>query len=138
MRTFKEPKTVASRRTMPLSPTAITALGRHRKRQRVEQVAAGPAYARDGLVFTDELGAPLPPDRVSSAFRRIVVAADLPQLTLHGPAYVRHGRARRRGRCPIRSRTTRPLFAGDHDERLSARAPGPPRRCRFRHRGGLP
>jgi integrase len=81
---LKEPKTEASRRTMPLSPAAVLALRRHRKSQQGERFAAGPAYESSGLVFTDELGAALPPDQVSAAFRRIAKAAGLPPLTLHG------------------------------------------------------
>src|SRR6266545_2951229 len=105
---IKEPKTEASRRGVPLSPVTVTALRRCRKRQTAEQLAAGPAYARGNLVFTDETGQPSSPDRVSRGLRSVrgggrVPAADLPR---HAP-HLRHDRlGRRRGRA-LRSRAAR-------------------------------
>lgn len=45
---------------------------------------AGPAWEDSGLVFVDERGAALRPERVSWAFRRLVRAAGLPPIGLHG------------------------------------------------------
>lgn len=81
---MKEPKTASSRRTIPLAPDAVAALRRHRTRTTAERLAAGPAYADTGVVFVDALGAPLHPDAVSHAFSRIVRAAGVPRITLHG------------------------------------------------------
>jgi integrase len=38
----------------------------------------------EDLVFTDEIGCPLSPERVSAMFRRLVKATDLPPIGLHG------------------------------------------------------
>ena len=54
---FSEPKTVKSGRRISLDRDTLAELRRHRSRQRVEKVAAGPAWANEAdLVFTDELG----------------------------------------------------------------------------------
>ena len=49
-----------------------------------ERLAAGAAYSDQGLVFADEVGDPLSPSVVASAFRRIVRETALPVITLHG------------------------------------------------------
>lgn len=82
--TFKEPKTKASRRTIPLSARAVAALKTHRKRQAEEKLKAGSVYEDRGLVFADEIGDPLSPGAVSSSFCTLVKAAGLPHLTPHG------------------------------------------------------
>jgi integrase len=80
----KEPKTARSRRQIPLSPVAVEALQAHGTRQKRAKLAAGPAYADGGLVFADEIGDPLDPPTVSATFGRLVRAARLPRITLHG------------------------------------------------------
>jgi integrase len=84
LRVLKEPKTAASRRTIPLDPRAAAALKLHRKAQAAEKLAAGPAYEDKGLVFADEIGDPLAPESISAAFKRHVREAGLPKLTIHG------------------------------------------------------
>jgi integrase len=82
---LKEPKSRASRRDLPVDPRAAAALRRLRKLEVAERLAAGEAYNRASeLVFVDEIGDQLSPDRVSATFRRLVKAAGLPALTLHG------------------------------------------------------
>lgn len=82
---FKEPKTDRSRRTIPLTARAATALFTHRKAQAVERLAAGPAYDGErGLVFANEIGEPLDPASISAAFRRHVRDSGLPRITVHG------------------------------------------------------
>ena len=83
VRIFKEPKSPASRRLVPLVPTAVQALRAHAGRQADEQAAAGEAYADQGLVFADEIGDPLSFEAVAGAFRRLVAEAKLPPITLH-------------------------------------------------------
>jgi integrase len=53
---FEEPKTVRSRRVIPLPPTVVRALVAHRKRQAAEKLKAGDAYADHGLVFASRTG----------------------------------------------------------------------------------
>jgi integrase len=81
---FSEPKTAKSRRRISLDRETVEELRRHRKRQRVEKVAAGPAWANEAdLVFTDELGGLVNPDWFSREFARLADAAGLPHIRLH-------------------------------------------------------
>jgi integrase len=83
----KEPKTVRSRRTIPLPQRTVEALRTWKVRQAKERLAAGSAYTDLGLVFANELGGYLSPSAVSKVFGRLVKGADLPRITLH---QVRH------------------------------------------------
>ena len=86
VRTMKEPKTATSRRTLPLSDRVVAELRVTRRRQAEERLAAGAAWSDSGLVFTDEIGRPLSPPRVSTAFKRAVKASGLLPISLHGCA----------------------------------------------------
>lgn len=56
----------------------------HRKRLRVERTAAADVWSNEGdLVFTDDLGEPVHPNRLSQSFNRIVRDAGLPRSRLH-------------------------------------------------------
>lgn len=81
---FVDPKTAKSRRLVPIPAETAEALRFHRKRQVVEQEAAGEAYATNGLVFADEAGDPLKPPRVTRTFGSAVKRLGLPTITLHG------------------------------------------------------
>jgi integrase len=79
-----EPKSARSRRTITLPSTAADALRRQHERQQVGREAAGAAWqVRDGLVFTDAVGRPIRPDRVSYAFQRARAAAEVPRVRFH-------------------------------------------------------
>jgi integrase len=82
--TFTEPKTLASRRVVPLPAQTVAVLRDVRKRQAAERLAAGEVWQDLGLVFALEDGSPTPPKRVSKAFARAVERAGLPKLTPHG------------------------------------------------------
>jgi integrase len=78
------PKTGKSRRRVSLDTVTFDALRAHRMRQLEERLAAGDAWSNDAdLVFTDELGGPVHPDRFSKSFDRIVRDAELPRIRLH-------------------------------------------------------
>lgn len=62
------PKTAAGRRNVPLSPKLVAILRSHRRGQLEERVAAEAAWSDTGHVFTDELGRPLHPEYLSTAF----------------------------------------------------------------------
>ena len=81
---YGEPKTRTSRRSIALDAGTVTALKTHRKRQLEERLAWGTAWADTGLVFTHEDGRALMPPHVTRMFGRLVTAAGLPELTLHG------------------------------------------------------
>ncbi len=79
-----QPKSARSRRTIPLPARARQAVETQRTRQRFAQNAAGSAWQdRDGLVFTDAVGRPLAPERVSREFGKARDAAGVPRIRFH-------------------------------------------------------
>jgi len=89
--TVSLPKTERGARPIALDADTVAALRAHRKQQAAEQLRAGEAWANVlGLVFTDELGAPVKPDAFSKRFGTIAKLAKLPRLPLK---VVRHSHA---------------------------------------------
>jgi integrase len=76
-------KSATSRRTIPLPAMATEALFRQRTRQDELRKLAGPAWAETGLIFTDEAGRGLLPERVSHAFTKARTLAGIPAVRLH-------------------------------------------------------
>ncbi len=77
------PKTQAGLRSISLDAQLVALLRAHRKRQRTEQVAAGPAYEHGGYLLADELGRPYHPDTISGWFEARVAETGLPRIRLH-------------------------------------------------------
>src|SRR6266536_30898 len=77
-------KTPKSARRISIDPATVAILRAHRKAQAAERLAWGPAWTDHGLVFTREDGTPLRPRQVARSFDRLVAAAGLPALTMHG------------------------------------------------------
>jgi integrase len=77
------PKTKRSRRAMRIPPEAVAALEEHRRRQRLERIAAGPGWRAIDLVFTTESGGPLAGSTVVHALHRHLAAAGLPRQRFH-------------------------------------------------------
>lgn len=78
------PKTKRSRRIVYLDEVTVAVLRAHRQRQREERLSAGPSWNPDpGLVFCDEIGDPIHPDRITREFAGLVRAAGLPVIRLH-------------------------------------------------------
>src|SRR6266540_4088334 len=77
-------KTPKSARRISIDPATVAMLRTHRKAQAAERLAWGPAWTDHGLVFTREDGTPLRPRQVARMFDRLVAAAGLPALTMHG------------------------------------------------------
>jgi integrase len=82
---FVEPKSEKSRRTVPLPDVAVTALKRHRTRQKREQLKAGGDWQASGLVFTSTIGSPLDERNVRRAFKEVRDSAKpkLPKMRIH-------------------------------------------------------
>ena len=57
--TFAEPKTSQSRRTIPVGPSTMEALRRHRLGQAEERLHAGSVWTDLDLVFSTEVGTPI-------------------------------------------------------------------------------
>jgi integrase len=77
------PKSARSRRTIALDADTVTALRSHHATQLLERDFAGDAYQDGDLVFCDELGGPVHPNRLSARFGRHRKAAGIPTGTLH-------------------------------------------------------
>jgi integrase len=85
-----QPKTARSRRSIALSPQAVSLLHAIRGRQIEHQLAVGPFWQNTSYVLTQVDGRPMNPIKVSQEFTAIVRKAGLPHLTLHG---LRHAHA---------------------------------------------
>jgi integrase len=78
------PKTVGSRRALPLLPRTVDALREHRDRQLFEKQSAGSGWLNEhDLVFTTASGAPLNARVVVSRFKALLKRAALPDARFH-------------------------------------------------------
>jgi integrase len=80
---FGPPKSARSRRTIALDTDTVAAISAHRATQLLERDFAGDAYVDLDLVFCDELGGPVQPNRLSKRFSQHRKAAGIPTGTLH-------------------------------------------------------
>jgi integrase len=80
---FGPPKSARSLRTIALDPETVNLLRAHRETQLLERDFAGDAYVDSDLVFCDELGGPIHPDRLTARFGWHRKAAGVPTGTLH-------------------------------------------------------
>jgi len=80
---FGPPKSTRSRRTVALDAQTVDVLLEHRAVQLAERAFAGNAYLDGDLVFADELGGPIHPQRLTESFGQLRKAAGLPTGTLH-------------------------------------------------------
>ena len=76
--TFGPPKSKRSRRTVALDAVTLDALAEHRDAQLLERAFAGDAYIDRDLLFCDEVGNPIYPQRLTEAFLRHRDAAKIP------------------------------------------------------------
>ena len=83
--TVSEPKTAAGRRPVRLDTHTVSLLRSHRREQLTQRSLLGLGKPpSDGVVFCDQRGLPLHPDRVSREFLRRCVSWDMPVIPLHG------------------------------------------------------
>jgi integrase len=80
---FGPPKSRRSERTIALDAATVAPLHHRRETQQLERDLAGTAYADQDLVFCDELGGPINPQRLTEWFRGDRKAAGIPTGTLH-------------------------------------------------------
>lgn len=80
---FGETKTRGSRRAVSLSEVAREGLAAQRDQQAEDRAKAGDAWRDLDLVFSDEVGGPLPPWRASKAFRSAADALGLTAVQFH-------------------------------------------------------
>jgi integrase len=70
-------KTKGSHRTIRLDADTVAALQRHKGAQKVERSLAGDAYEDHDLVFVDELGRPINPQRLTEGFGELRKSAGI-------------------------------------------------------------
>jgi integrase len=80
---FGPPKSARSRRTIALDPETVRVLREYRATQLLERAFAGDAYVDQDLVFANELGAPIHPQRLTEWFGKLRKTAGIPTGTLH-------------------------------------------------------
>jgi integrase len=80
---FGPPKSRRSERTVALDAVTIEALNAHREVQVLERDLAGPVYDDHDLVFADEIGQPIHPQRLTEWFTQLRKAAKIPTGSLH-------------------------------------------------------
>lgn len=85
-----EPKSVRSRRAVPLNPAVVSILRRHRANQAAERLRSANQWADTGLVFTTELGGPVDPRNL---LRVIEVASRAAKVDGVGVHTLRHSAA---------------------------------------------
>ncbi len=79
-----EPKTLKSRRTIPLSNTLIDELKRHRRKQLEQKMKLGSDYQIFDLIFANETGSPFTKQHVRLLhFQPLLAKAGLPKIRLH-------------------------------------------------------
>ena len=82
--TFTEPKTSKSRRSIPLSQSAITALKAHRHVQLEARMKISDVYAVNDLVFPSEIGTPTMCGNLDRRhFKKIIKTAGLQKIRLY-------------------------------------------------------
>jgi integrase len=81
--TITEPKTARSRRTVPLSPTVVAVLRKHRATQKADRLRDGNQWADSGLVFTRELGGPVDPRNLLRVIEAAAKTAGVEGVGVH-------------------------------------------------------
>lgn len=74
---LKAPKTVKSKRELPLTDNLVEALKSERRDQLAKRMKAGKAWKDHGFIFADSFGEPYPPNDLWRECRRILDAAKI-------------------------------------------------------------
>ena len=78
-----DPKTLSSRRTLPLDDGLVGVLKRASARHAQERLALGEAHADSGYVAVNEAGEPYTPDTLTRMWRKLTTAAGVRPIRLH-------------------------------------------------------
>jgi integrase len=78
-----DPKTLSSRRTLPLDDSLVTVLRRASARYAEERLALGAAHADSGYVAVNEVGEPYTPDTLTRMWRKLTTTAGVRPIRLH-------------------------------------------------------
>jgi integrase len=80
---YSEPKTKSSRRTIALDPATVALLKASSSQAATRKTGRGPDWQDTGLLFTQEDGPPLHPDRFDNLFRRLSRRSGVPEIPFH-------------------------------------------------------
>jgi integrase len=78
-----DPKTLSSRRTLPLDDGLVSVLRRASVRYAEERLALGAAHADSGYVAVNEAGQPYTPDTLTRKWHKLTNAAGVRPIRLH-------------------------------------------------------
>jgi integrase len=78
-----DPKTLSSRRTLPLDDGLVSVLRRASVRYAQERLALGAAHRDSGYVAVNEAGEPYTPDTLTRMWHRLTTAAGVRRIRLH-------------------------------------------------------
>ncbi|BCO40590.1 integrase [Mycobacterium paraintracellulare] len=78
-----DPKTLASRRTLPLDEGLVSVLKRASARYAQERLALGAAHTDSGYVAVNEAGEPYTPDALTRMWRKLAKTAGVRPIRLH-------------------------------------------------------
>jgi integrase len=78
-----DPKTLSSRRTLPLDEGLVGVLKRASARYAQERLALGEAHAGSGYVAINEVGEPYTPDTLTRMWHKLTKAAGVRPIRLH-------------------------------------------------------
>lgn len=80
---FDDTKTGSSRRSFKMPADLISLLKNYRAWQNARRLRMGDRWEDNCLLFTNDFGAPMRPDTLSSNFRRLISGSGLPDIHLH-------------------------------------------------------
>ena len=78
-----EPKTLTSKRSIPLTTGMLEVLKKHKAEQDADIVRIGEAYHEQGIVFSDALGEYISPRKLLQVFQDTLKKAGLPRYRFH-------------------------------------------------------
>jgi integrase len=81
------PKSMRSRRSIPLPAVAVEALTIHRQEQLVERSAAREGWVESDFVFTTTIGTSIEPSNLLRTFNALTVKAGVRRIRFHDPRH---------------------------------------------------
>lgn len=85
-----EPKTKASRRTLPLASVLLESIERHKMFQSIRRLQAGDSWKETGFVFTSSVGTPVSQTNNLKRYKRFIRARGIRYIRVHD---IRHSTA---------------------------------------------
>lgn len=83
-KTIQAPKTVSSKRNIPIDPQTVEVMNRHRKRQVEECLRRGESWNEEMLVFTTRRGKRVDTKSTSYRFKKLTSRVGVREIVFHG------------------------------------------------------